>query len=166
MKIRGRPISSETVSAVCNIMQGKAFFGDNVKHLDLRISNGRVDLTYNAGLSTYQPIYYDLGDTDRHIIKITENRWSIEDSMDVPIMFRRYSNQLAQVIPSPDYPPDIFDQFMSLININDESTKLILKCYIISLFIPGIPKPVLMLHGEQGSAKSTCQELTKKIIDS
>ena len=162
---QGQPISSETVSAVCNIMQGKAFFGDNVKHLDLRISNGRVDLTNNEGLSNRWPIYYDLGDTGRHVVEITENRWSIEDSMDVPIMFRRYSNQLAQVIPSPDYPPDIFDQFMSLININDESTKLILKCYIISLFIPGIPKPVLMLHGEQGSAKSTCQELTKKIVD-
>ena len=162
---QGQPISSETVSAICNIMQGKAFFGDNVKHLDLRISDGGVDLTNNEGLSNRWPIYYDLGDTGRHVVKITENRWSIEDSMDVPIMFRRYSNQLAQVIPSPDYPPDIFDQFMSLININDESTKLILKCYIISLFIPGIPKPVLMLHGEQGSAKSTCQELTKKIVD-
>ena len=43
--------------------------------------------------------------------------------------------------------------------------KLLLKCYIISLFIPSIPKPILMLHGEQGSAKTTLQELIKMLVD-
>ena len=40
---------------------------------------------------------------------------------------------------------------MKLVNIksNDEETKLLLKCYIISLFIPDIQKPVLMLHGSR-----------------
>ena len=33
------------------------------------------------------------------------------------------------------------------------------------MFIPGIPKPILMLHGEQGSAKSTFQELIKMLVD-
>ena len=40
-----------------------------------------------------------------------------------------------------------------------------MKCYIISLFIPDIPKPVLVLHGEQGRAKSTFQELIKMLVD-
>jgi hypothetical protein len=35
----------------------------------------------------------------------------------------------------------------------------------ISLFYPEIPKPVLMLHGEQGSAKSTLQELIRMLVD-
>jgi hypothetical protein len=54
---------------------------------------------------------------------------------------------------------------MDLMNVKGDSNKLPLKCYIISLFIPGIPKPVLMLHGEQGSAKSTLQELIKRTVD-
>jgi hypothetical protein len=54
---------------------------------------------------------------------------------------------------------------MRLINIRDDDNKLLLKCYIIALLIPEIPKPVLMLHGEQGSAKSTLQELIKMLID-
>ena len=54
---------------------------------------------------------------------------------------------------------------MDLVNVSDKDNKLLLKCYIISLFIPGIAKPILMLHGEQGSAKTTLQELIKILVD-
>ena len=54
---------------------------------------------------------------------------------------------------------------MDLVNVTDYDNKTLLKCYIISLFIPDIPKPVLMLHGEQGSAKSTLQELIRMLVD-
>ncbi|MBV9179268.1 MAG: hypothetical protein JO297_19730 [Nitrososphaeraceae archaeon] len=33
------------------------------------------------------------------------------------------------------------------------------------MFIPIIPKPVLILHGEQGSTKSTLLELIKMLVD-
>jgi hypothetical protein len=63
-------------------------------------------------------------------------------------------------------------EFISLFNLkktNKEITiedfKLLLKCYLISLVIPEIPKPIKALHGEQGGAKSTCQELVKMLID-
>lgn len=46
-----------------------------------------------------------------------------------------------------------------------KDTTLLLKCYIISLFIPEIPKPILLLHGEQGGAKSTFQELIQMLVD-
>jgi hypothetical protein len=60
---------------------------------------------------------------------------------------------------------DIFDRFMNSVNVKGEDNKLLLKCYIISLLYPDIPKPVLMLHGEQGSAKSTLQELIRMLVD-
>ena len=63
----------------------------------------------------------------------------------------------------------MFNEFISLFNIknkeNVEDIKLFLKCYIISLCIPEIPKPIKLLHGEQGGAKSTFQELIKMLID-
>jgi hypothetical protein len=66
----------------------------------------------------------------------------------------------------------MFDEFISLFNLktnkdkdNIEDNKLFLKCYIISLVIPEIPKPIKLLHGEQGGAKSTFQELIKMLID-
>ena len=53
---------------------------------------------------------------------------------------------------------------MNLLNVKP-GKRLILKCYIISLFIPDISKAVLMVHGEQGSAKSMLQELIKMLVD-
>ena len=69
----------------------------------------------------------------------------------------------------------MFDEFISLFNLKKtnkedkeysaKDIKLLLKCYIISLFIPEIPKPIKLLHGEQGGAKSTNQELVKMLVD-
>ena len=64
----------------------------------------------------------------------------------------------------------MFDEFISLFNMKNnkddiKDTTLLLKCYIISLFIPEIPKPILLLHGEQGGAKSTFQELIQMLVD-
>jgi hypothetical protein len=55
-------------------------------------------------------------------------------------MFRRYKNQIAQVYPSAEYPDDILDRFINLINVKTEDSKLLLKCYIVVLLIPDIPK--------------------------
>jgi hypothetical protein len=153
-------LNSESINSVLNILKAKAEFGVNRKTLHLRIGDIAED-PYT--------IYYDLTNKDWQAVKITatesncnERTWTIGYS---PVIFRRYSNQQPQVYPCREYSSDIFDRFMELINIKDEDNKLLLKCYIIALFIPGVPKPVLMLHGEQGSAKSTLQELIKMLVD-
>jgi hypothetical protein len=54
-------------------------------------------------------------------------------------------------------------------NIKEENRKdfeLLLKCYVMTLFIPDIAKPVLMPHGHQGSAKTTLMVLIKTLVDS
>lgn len=153
-----KAVSSETLNKICNLLQSKATFSDNIKDLQLRTY--KIDI--GDGKAAY---YYDLTNVLWQAVKITENSWKIENSDDIPIMFRRYANQMPQVYPLSTYLKDIFDQFMNLVNVKDDNNKLLLKCYIISLFIPDIPKPVLMLHGEQGSAKSTLQELIKRTVD-
>jgi hypothetical protein len=167
----GRPISADALAAVCNVIEAKALFSDRIKGLDLRVSNGRVDFIdddeSNNRLLSQQPatIYYDLKNRNRQVVKITQKDWSIEEPTEVPTMFYRYQGQLPQVKPSGDYPSNIFDQFMNLINVKDESMRLVLKCYIIALFIPNIAKVILMLYGEKGSAKTAFMELIKKIVD-
>ena len=156
-------LSKELRNEIIEHLQYKAEFSGITKKLELRVAKTDDDYTF----------YYDLTNNNEGItaIKITPEGWSIENNP--PILFRRYSNQLPQVNPSPyssfltidDKDDKSFDKFIGLLNVKDEDNKLLLKCYIISLFIPSIAKPILMLHGEQGSGKTTLQELIKMLVD-
>ena len=95
-------------------------------------------------------------------VEITVDGWKVTNDI---ALFKRYNNQIPQVYPSKNYESDIFDKFMDLLNVHNPKVRLLLKCYIISLFIPNIPKPVFILYGEQGSAKTTVQELIKMLVD-
>jgi hypothetical protein len=148
-----KKISSEKIESITNILKADAEITENIKYLDLRVGK-TGDYTF----------FYDLTNSKWSVIRITHSGWSIVDK-DIPILFKRFSNQQPQVNPSSEYSRDIFNKFMELINIQDEGTKLLLKCYIISLFIPNTATPILLLHGEQGSAKSTLQELIKMLVD-
>ncbi len=160
------PIKTEILKQFCDLLEAQALFSNDVKDLQLRTANENYGQGTIYLSSTYnKTICYDLTNKEWQVVRASPNGWKVEQSTDVSIMFRRHSNQIPQVIPSKSYPADIFDMFMDLINVKDDSNKLLLKCYIIALFIPDIPKPVLMLHGEQGSAKSTLQELTKMLVD-
>lgn len=141
----------ESITGAISVLKYKAEFKGPMIPLHLRVAS-----------SDGNDILYDLTDAGWNTIRVTPEGWNIEKS---PIIFRRYSNQLAQVLPSRKYQDDIFDRFMNLLNIKDNNNKLLLKCYIIALFVPGIQKAILMLHGDQGSAKTTLQELIKTLVD-
>jgi hypothetical protein len=153
-------INSEQIENTIKILKSEAEFAGIRRRLDLRVSKAAIDdFTF----------YYDLTDSNWSAVKITPQGWTIENNP--PILFRRYNNQLPQVIPifsqSSFLTIDdtILDKFIRLLNVKDDDNRLLLKCYIISLFIPEIAKPILMLHGEHGSAKTTLQELIKMLVD-
>lgn len=140
---------SQTIKDVIGVLSAKAEFEGEQKTLNLRVA------------SFDNKWYYDLTNQKWEFIEITPDSWKLTNKL---IIFRRFG-QLPQVYPSSQYPPDIFDRFIDLFNIKGDENRLLLKCYIISMFIPGVPKVILMLHGEQGSAKTTLQELIKMLVD-
>lgn len=115
-------------------------------------SNEPIELFVRVAILEEDPftIYYDLVNRPWEIIKVTPESWGVISSVDAPI----------------------FERFIQLINLNKgktaegvkalESTKLMLKCYIIALFFVTIPEAISMTHGEQGAAKSTGQALQAK----
>jgi hypothetical protein len=106
----GKPLQSEHLTQACNILQGEAcLFGDKEKKLDLRVSSGPDNQNENM------TFWYDLANKTSQVIKITSNGWSVKESKEAPIMFRRYPQTKAQVTPTRNYPSDIFDQFMKQI---------------------------------------------------
>jgi hypothetical protein len=146
-------LNGEDISNALNVLKAEAEFGENTKKLSLRVAESP---------EAPETIYYDLANSKWEAVKITPDGWTVEPA---PTLFVRYNNQQAQDYPERDYPEGIFDRFFELINVKTEEDKLLLKCYIIASFVPEIPKPVLMLHGEQGAAKSTTQEEIKQLVD-
>lgn len=95
-------------------------------------------------------IYYDLTNLKWQYIKITNHQWDLvgnnNSNISPATLFVRY-NQAPQVLPDRNYEPDIFDKFLTLTNLKDEQNRLLLKVYIVSLFIPDIAHAMLILHG-------------------
>ena len=153
-KESGVVIDSQTIKDIIGVLSFEAEFNNEEIKLDLRVA------ARTENNSTVWPI--DLTNKDWQFIAINGDGWNIISNT---IIFRRFPNQSPQVYPSREYPDDIFDKFMDLLNIEGENNRLLLKCYIVTMFIPEVPKVILMLHGEQGSAKTTLQELIKMMVD-
>ena len=153
----GNTLGSDVLREVVDTLEAKALFDGPVKTLDLRISKDPNDeLVY----------WYDLCNESWEAIKITKHGWNVVKSNEVPVVFRRYSSQQAQVYPSKSYPSDIMDQFLKLINLKDsEDIRLLVKCYVVSILIPGISKAMLMIHGPKGAAKTAFEDLVKLLLD-
>ncbi|HEX9319982.1 MAG TPA: hypothetical protein VF884_13700 [Nitrososphaeraceae archaeon] len=78
-------------------------------------------------------------------VRISNEGWQIVNES--PGIFVKY-NQIPQVEPEREYESTIFDKLITLTNTKD-TDRLILKVYIVSLFIPNIPHAMLILHGEK-----------------
>ena len=156
-------VNVEAINNVIQILQAKAEYEGQTIPLSLRVA--WYGNSSNNGNGYAENIYYDMIDDKGRFVKISkeEQDWQIINKTPTPL-FVRY-NQTAQVEPDRNYEPDIFDRFLQLTNVKDEQSKILLKVYIVSLFIPDIPHAILVLHGEKGSAKSTVQQLIKLLVD-
>lgn len=148
----GKVVNSDALTNSVQILQAKAEFESPVIQLSLRVATS----------SDKSIIYYDLTDEKGRYVEIRKDGWNMVS--DTRVLFSRF-NQTAQVEPKKNANELIFDRCLTLTNVKDEQNKLLLKVYIISMFIPNIAHPILLLHGEKGSAKSTLQTLIKMIVD-
>jgi len=105
-------------------------------------------------------IWIDL-DGSRAIRASTEG-WEIDNKP--PILFRSFPDQKALPVPEKPDKGDV-RQILRFVNLADDGTQLLLLCYLVVALVPGIPIPALVVHGVQGSAKTTLLRLIKRTID-
>jgi hypothetical protein len=144
-------VNADAINNAVQVIQAKAEYEGQTISLSLRVAWHNRD------------ICYDLSDEKWQFIKISQHNWELMDNTPCP-MFIRY-NQTSQVEPDRNYEHNIFDRFLKLTNLKEHHDRILIKVYIISLFIPDIPHAMLILHGEKGSAKSTLQTLIKLLVD-
>ncbi|MCA9359936.1 hypothetical protein KC850_02765 [Candidatus Kaiserbacteria bacterium] len=103
-------------------------------------------------------LYYDLGSAG--VVKVSSDGWQVERQGEV--YFRNFQHQSDQCVPVEGGNLDEIFQFL---NISNENIKTLLKAYLVTVLIPDIPRPMLAIHGAQGSAKSTTLRFLKSLID-
>lgn len=140
----GKTISDTALKAIQKMLKHKAKY--------------TFPLTVRVGKKK-DTIYYDLG--ENKFVSITSERWNVIDT-NYQILFKRFGHQITQIEPQRE---GNLDDFFKFTRVSDKSDELLLKVYIVSSFIPNFPHPVLVVHGVQGSAKSTLCRLLKSLID-
>ncbi len=146
----GKTLSNEIGQTVLSILEAKALHDG--KQIELSVRVGRRG----------DGLFYDLG--DGRVVKITGEGWSIiEDS---PVLFRRLRHQRQQICPIKGGDVQELLGFVNILSDDNNRNKMLLfLVYIVALFIPGFPHPVIVVHGPQGSAKSTLFQLIKSLVD-
>lgn len=156
---RGRQIlgSAPTEAAIkeaITTFEGEAILG-NSKEIKLfnRVAFEQTDADGK--------FWYDLTSPDWSVIEITALGW--KEDKNSPILFRRYQHQLPQALP-PQNGNDIrlIDKYLRL---KDDKNKVLIYAFLVTALIPDIPHVCLLLHGPQGSSKTTMFKIIRFLVD-
>jgi hypothetical protein len=105
-------------------------------------------------------IYLDLANDMWQAVAITADGWRVTDHP--PVKFRRSRGMLS--LPDPLKEGSI-DLLAPVVNIDGDDDWRLLVGWLVAAFRPQGPDPILVLHGEQGSAKSTTARVLRSLID-
>jgi hypothetical protein len=144
----GGAVSSEARENVLGVLEAKAMFDGPEREVHVRV----------AGMSGN--IYIDLGDPTWRAVEIDPNGWRLVDAP--PVRFRRAKG--IKPLPAPQDGGSI-DHLRPFLNVKSDSDFVLVVCWLLSCLRPRGPYPLLVLSGEQGSAKSTLCTLLRALID-
>ncbi|HKC63803.1 MAG TPA: DUF3854 domain-containing protein, partial [Pyrinomonadaceae bacterium] len=139
--------SSQAIQEAIGVLQGVARFKGEMRDVYTRLAE-------HEGA-----IYLDLCDENWRVVQITRDGWKVADES--PVKFRRTRGMLP--LPEPTRGNGL-SLLRSLVNVTDHDWPLVLA-WLVTTFRPNRPFPVLALHGEQGSAKSTAARILRALVD-
>jgi len=102
----------------------------------------------------------DMCDERWRVFVVTARGWEIVENCRAPVV--RSASMLA--LPEPMPTDESIDLFRRHVNADDSGFKLIVAWLLASL-APNGPRPILILNGEQGTAKSTLSRFVRQLCD-
>ncbi len=147
-KESGKSPSSQTLEEALRLLEAKALFEGRCHPLAVRMARGE------------NGIWMDLADSQWRTVHIGPHGWQVVPTA-IP-MFRRYAVQAASVEPTQGGQIEMLRQY---VRVRDEQAWRQLVAWLVACFFPDIAHPVLVVHGEQGSAKSSLMRLLSLLVD-
>jgi hypothetical protein len=140
--------SSEALQSALNVIEAKAHFDALERQVHIRVGglDGRL--------------YLDLGDETWRAVEIDSTGWRVVDNP--PVRFRRASGMKPIPIPVRGGSIEILRSFL---NVQTDAEFVLVVAWALACLRNCGPYPVLVLSGEQGSAKSTFAAILRSLID-
>jgi hypothetical protein len=137
---------SQALDDCLQYLEGTALYGSPQHYLHVRYA-------LHEGA-----IWIDLD--GQRAIRVLPGRWEIV--LPPPIIFAWFPDQRSLPDPISGGDPERIFQF---VNVRGAQARTLLRCWLPAAMVPGIPIPILALHGPQGSAKTTSLKAVKRLLD-
>jgi len=108
-------------------------------------------------------VYFDMANDAWEQIKITSQGWKIIQPLESPVKFERANGM--QPLCYPGSKKASMEMISRFFNVKSEHDLVLIVSWLIGAMQPSGPFPILVLQGEQGSAKSTTAKLLKDLLD-
>jgi hypothetical protein len=140
--------SSEALQSALNVIEAKAHFDAPERQVHIRVGglNGRL--------------YLDLGDETWRAVEIEASGWRVIDNP--PVRFRRASGMKPMPIPVGGGSVATLRSFL---NVQTDADFVLVVAWALACLRNHGPYPVIVLSGEQGSAKSTFSAILRALLD-
>ncbi len=140
--------SSEALQSTLNVIEAKAHFDARARVVHVRV----------AGLDGR--LYLDLANETWEAVEIDTTGWRVIDNP--PVRFRRPAGM--QPLPTPVSGGGI-ETLRSYLNVRSSNDFVLVVAWLLTCLRDQGPYPVIVLSGEQGSAKSTFSAILRALID-
>ncbi len=140
--------SSEALQSALSVVEAKAHFDAPERPVYIRV--GGID----------ESLYLDLCDETWRAIEITTTGWRVVEN--APVRFRRAAGM--QPLPVP-VPGGSVETLRSFLNVQSDNDFVLVVAWALAVLRNRGPYPVIVLSGEQGSAKSTFSAILRSLLD-
>jgi hypothetical protein len=140
--------NSEALQAALNVIEANALFQGPERPVFIRVGG------YGGKL------YFDLCDETWRVVEIDDHGWRVIDNP--PVRFRRAAGMKPLPIPVSSGSIELLRPFL---NVQSDTHFVLAVAWMLAVLRNRGPYPVLVLSGEQGSAKSTFSAIMRAVLD-
>ena len=144
----GKAPNSEALHSAINVIEAKAHFDGPERTVFIRVGGHDGKL------------YLDLCDESWRAVEIDDTGWRVIDNP--PVRFRRAAGMKPLPIPVSG---GSIEMLRSFLNVQSDAHFVLAVSWMLAVLRHRGPYPVLVLSGEQGSAKSTLSAILRALLD-
>jgi hypothetical protein len=140
--------STEALQSALNVIEAKAHFDAPERAVHIRVGglDGRL--------------YLDLGDATWQAVEVDATGWRVIGNP--PVRFRRAAGM--RPLPMPVRGGSV-EMLRSFLNVETDTDFVLVVAWALAVLRNRGPYPVIVLSGEQGSAKSTFSAILRGLLD-